>query len=166
MGTLRITLEKTAIQLTPSHETEAKASLCNLTSPISSTASVCCCGTKITGTGKVGEEWALCINPFCTRSYSYVIQVSLDSKEWVTVVDRSNYLCRSWQELFFPKRVIRYVRVIGVHNTMNRSFHLVSLSCFYTRKHFLMGEHNLQSESWFRRVESCYMTSLTPPVLL
>ena len=74
-----------------------------------------------------------------------MIQVSLDYKEWVTVVDRSDYLCRSWQELFFPKRVVRFVRVIGVHNTMNRSFHLVSFSCYYTFKPFQLGENNLQS---------------------
>ena len=80
------------------------------------------------------------------RSYSYIVQVSLDYKEWVTVVDRSEYLCRSWQELFFPKRVVRYVRIIGTHNTMNRSFHLVSFSCYYTLKNFQLGENNLQSK--------------------
>ena len=80
------------------------------------------------------------------RSYSYIIQVSLDYKVWVTVVDRSEHLCRSWQELFFPQRVVRYVRVIGVHNTMNRSFHLVSFSCFCTLKNFKLGENNLQSK--------------------
>lgn len=56
------------------------------------------------------------------------------------MVDRSDYLCRSWQELYFPKRVVCYVRVIGVHNTMNRSFHLVSFSCYYTFKQFQLGE--------------------------
>lgn len=45
------------------------------------------------------------------RSYSYLVQVSLDSENWVTVVDRANHLCRSWQELFFKEKVVRYVNV-------------------------------------------------------
>lgn len=85
-------------------------------------------------------------NYFICRSYSYVIQVSLDYREWETVVDRSDHLCRSWQELFFPKRVVRYIRVVGVRNTMNRSFHLVSFSCSFTFKHFQLGDSNLQGK--------------------
>lgn len=83
------------------------------------------------------------------RSYSYIVQVSLDldHEEWTTVVDHSEHLCRSWQELFFPKKVVRYIRVIGIHNTMNRSFHLVSFSCYYTFRHFQLGENNLLSKS-------------------
>lgn len=41
------------------------------------------------------------------RSYSYYIQVSLDSEVWTTVVDRRQHLCRSWQELFFKDKVVR-----------------------------------------------------------
>jgi len=74
------------------------------------------------------------------RSYSYFVQVSLDSQHWVKVVDRTLSLCRSWQELFFEPRVVRYVRIIGVHNTMNRSFHLVSFACLYTSKPFLLSK--------------------------
>jgi len=63
------------------------------------------------------------------------------------VVDRSQFLCRSWQELFFPKTVVRFIRIIGTHNTMNRSFHLVSFSCLYTVKPFQLGDRNLFCES-------------------
>lgn len=28
----------------------------------------------------------------------------------------------------------RYIRIVGTHNTMNKSFHLVSLICMYTMK--------------------------------
>ena len=41
------------------------------------------------------------------RSYSYYVEVSLDSEVWVTVVDRNQHLCRSWQELFFKEQVVR-----------------------------------------------------------
>lgn len=85
------------------------------------------------------------------------VQVSLDREHWVTVVDRSEHLCRSWQELFFEPKVVRsaggghwgrrrvrmsilspdrYIRVVGVYNSMNRSFHLVSFACLHTSKPF------------------------------
>lgn len=80
------------------------------------------------------------------RSYSYYIQVSLDRANWVTVVQRSSFLCRSWQELFFPTTVARYVRVIGVQNTMNRSFHLVSLACLYSTKPYQLSDNGLISK--------------------
>ena len=73
------------------------------------------------------------------RSYSYFIEVSLDKKNWQRVVDRTNWLCRSWQELFFEPLVIRYLRVVGVYNSVNRTFHLVSFSCLYTSKPFLLA---------------------------
>ncbi len=81
------------------------------------------------------------------RSYSYFIQVSLDGYHWVRVVDRSQYLCRSWQELPFATRVVRYIRVVGVHNTMNKSFHLVSFACLHSSKPFQLSPENLISES-------------------
>lgn len=68
------------------------------------------------------------------RSYSYYIEASLDDKDWVRLVDHSKYLCRSWQNLRFPARVVRYVRVVGTHNTVNRVFHLVSLECSFSSK--------------------------------
>lgn len=41
------------------------------------------------------------------RSYSYYIEVSMDELDWVRVADHSKYLCRSWQDLYFPPRVCR-----------------------------------------------------------
>uniref|UniRef100_A0A2K6S6X5 BTB domain containing 9 n=1 Tax=Saimiri boliviensis boliviensis TaxID=39432 RepID=A0A2K6S6X5_SAIBB len=40
-----------------------------------------------------------------SRSYSYFIEVSMDELDWVRVIDHSQYLCRSWQKLYFPARV-------------------------------------------------------------
>ncbi|XP_011512582.1 BTB/POZ domain-containing protein 9 isoform X3 [Homo sapiens] len=42
-----------------------------------------------------------------SRSYSYFIEVSMDELDWVRVIDHSQYLCRSWQKLYFPARVCR-----------------------------------------------------------
>ncbi|MBZ3870331.1 BTB/POZ domain-containing protein 9 [Sciurus carolinensis] len=40
-----------------------------------------------------------------SRSYSYFIEVSMDELDWIRVIDHSQYLCRSWQKLYFPARV-------------------------------------------------------------
>lgn len=61
------------------------------------------------------------------RSYSYYIEVSMEQKDWVRVIDYSQYSCRSWQYLYFENRVVQYIRVVGTHNTVNKVFHLVSL---------------------------------------
>ena len=44
-----------------------------------------------------------------TRSYSYFVEVSMNEVDWVRVVDYSEYLCRSWQNLYFKPIVARYV---------------------------------------------------------
>nr|XP_031291397.1 BTB/POZ domain-containing protein 9 [Camelus dromedarius] len=46
-----------------------------------------------------------------SRSYSYFIEVSMDELDWIRVIDHSQYLCRSWQKLYFPARVCRYIRM-------------------------------------------------------
>jgi len=61
------------------------------------------------------------------RSYCYYIDVSMDQKDWIRVVDHSKYLCRSWQYVYFDARVVRYIRVVGTHNTVNKVFHVVTL---------------------------------------
>jgi BTB/POZ domain-containing protein 9 len=67
------------------------------------------------------------------------------------LVDHSNALCRSWQEIYFTPRVIQYIRVVGTHNTANRVFHLVALEAYYTNKKFFLKDgvvvprHNVAS---------------------
>ena len=39
--------------------------------------------------------------------------------------------------------VCRYVRVVGVYNSMNRSFHLVSFACLYTFKPFRLTNRDI-----------------------
>ncbi|CAH8597791.1 unnamed protein product [Schistosoma turkestanicum] len=71
------------------------------------------------------------------RSYSYFIDVSLDQSIWHRIVDYQNYMCRSWQTIYFPSRVIHYIRITGTKNTFNRTFHLITFRCFYSEKIFL-----------------------------
>lgn len=72
------------------------------------------------------------------RSYSYYIEVSIDQKDWTRVIDHTNYYCRSWQYLFFEPRVVRYIRIVGTNNTVNKVFHLVSFEIMYTNTPFLL----------------------------
>jgi BTB/POZ domain-containing protein 9 len=41
------------------------------------------------------------------RSYSYYVEVSMDRLDWVRVVSYNNYLCRSWQKLYFTPKVVK-----------------------------------------------------------
>lgn len=61
----------------------------------------------------VVDFWSLFTFYFVDRSYSYYVEVSMDQRDWVRVVDYSNYHCRSWQRLYIPQRVIRYIRIVG-----------------------------------------------------
>ncbi|XP_002121668.4 BTB/POZ domain-containing protein 9-like [Ciona intestinalis] len=66
------------------------------------------------------------------RSYSYYVEVSMDDKDWTRLIDYSKFLCRSWQDLHFTQRVVRYIRVVGTHSSQNKLFHLVSLEAMFT----------------------------------
>ncbi|KAH9280028.1 BTB/POZ domain-containing protein 9 [Echinococcus granulosus] len=72
------------------------------------------------------------------RSYSYYVEVSqsLDESSWQKVVDYSNYACRSWQTLYFPERIIRYIRIVGTRSSVGKYFHLITFQCLYTRQKF------------------------------
>jgi len=63
---------------------------------------------------------------------SYVVDVASDGKDWLRVIDYSQYHCRSWQDLYFPARVVRYIRVIGT-GTEDYHFFLNSLEAYYTK---------------------------------
>ncbi|KAK6755506.1 hypothetical protein RB195_014088 [Necator americanus] len=72
-----------------------------------------------------------------TRMYSYYVEVSMDRRDWVRVIDHSKYLCRSRQTLYFESRVVRYIRVVGTHNSQsNRMFHLVGLEALNSSDEF------------------------------
>lgn len=69
-----------------------------------------------------------------TRCYSYYVEVSVNQTNWDRVVDHTDYYCRSWQYLYFPSRAVRYIRLMGTHNTVNKVFHVVALEAMFTEK--------------------------------
>lgn len=69
------------------------------------------------------------------RSYSYFIEVSVNQEQWDRVVDYQEFDCRSFQHLYFTARAIRYIKLVGTHNTENEVYNnLRSLTC--NRSHF------------------------------
>lgn len=69
-----------------------------------------------------------------TRSYSYYIETSVDQNNWTRVIDYTKYPCRSWQFLYFPSCAVRYIKLVGTHNTANDYFHAVALEAYYATK--------------------------------
>lgn len=69
------------------------------------------------------------------RSFSYIIEVSTDSRNWTKIIDYSNYWCRSWQHLFFKERVVKYVRITGTrslyYGQVATQMLLVYFECMY-----------------------------------
>lgn len=65
------------------------------------------------------------------RSYSYYIETSVDQSSWNRVIDFTGFYCRSWQFLHFPSHAVRYIRLVGTHNTENRWFHAVALEAYH-----------------------------------
>ncbi|KAJ8289597.1 hypothetical protein GJAV_G00003150 [Gymnothorax javanicus] len=104
-----------------------------------------------------------------SRSYSYYIEVSMDELDWVRVVDHSKYLCRSWQNLYFPPREcagkgaiavsscasLQYVRIVGTHNTVNKVFHLVAFECMFTHKSFTLEKGLLVPSENVATIAAC-----------
>lgn len=41
------------------------------------------------------------------RSYSYYVEISMNETDWIRIIDYSNYLCRSWQNLYFKPVVAK-----------------------------------------------------------
>uniref|UniRef100_A0A8D8W9Q6 BTB/POZ domain-containing protein 9 n=1 Tax=Cacopsylla melanoneura TaxID=428564 RepID=A0A8D8W9Q6_9HEMI len=63
------------------------------------------------------------------RSYSYMVEVSVNLWDWEPVADHTRDLCRSWQSISFTRRPVVFIRIIGTHNTMNEVFHCVHFEC-------------------------------------
>lgn len=59
--------------------------------------------------------------------------MSVEKEFWERVIDYSNYHCRSWQYLHFEKRPVKFIRITGTHNTVNRVFHLVAIQAMLTQ---------------------------------
>jgi hypothetical protein len=64
------------------------------------------------------------------RFYRYVLETSLDGKTYEVVADRSKGEWRSWQTLKLAPRIVKYIRLKGLHNSANRGFHVVELEAY------------------------------------
>lgn len=60
----------------------------------------------------------------------------MNEKDWTRVIDHTDYLCRSWQNLYFKDVVARYIKIVGNRNTANRIFHMVSMEVRYTYRNY------------------------------
>ncbi len=100
-------------------------------------------------------KWLFCIStypnfwPMC--AYSGTTVVLLYSK-LESVAQAMGLPCSALLRSPPPSR---YIRVVGVYNSMNRSFHLVSFACLHTSRPFqlstegIIGEHTLSHPTIF-----------------
>ncbi|XP_055304267.1 BTB/POZ domain-containing protein 9-like [Sitodiplosis mosellana] len=52
-----------------------------------------------------------------SRSYSYYVDVSVDGKEYTRLFDYSEHYNRSWQDLYFNSRPVRFIKLVGTWAT-------------------------------------------------
>ena len=76
----------------------------------------------------------------------------MDQNDWVKVVDHTKYLCRSWQDIYFAPRVVRFIRVVGTFNSVNKVFHLVALEAYYTKKQFSLDSNGIVSKFFYAAI--------------
>jgi BTB/POZ domain-containing protein 9 len=87
----------------------------------------------------------------------------MDRSDWVRVINHTNYLCRSKQNLFFEERVVKYIRshlfaginssktmdnsrIVGTHSSVNNTFQLGNFEALFTLDNFEIDvESTLQS---------------------
>lgn len=62
-----------------------------------------------------------------SHSISYFIEVSGDMTNWHRVIDHSNYKCRSLQDLYFPCRTVRYIRLVGTGTTAEKKVSYITI---------------------------------------
>jgi len=66
-------------------------------------------------------------------SYSYYVEVSVDQRDWLRIVDHTHYHCRSRQMLYFGGRAVRFIRVVGTQpQRLSPLFTLVCLEAMYS----------------------------------
>jgi hypothetical protein len=65
-----------------------------------------------------------------SRFYRYRIQVSADGKKFTDLADRSQGQWRGWQQLVFPPRQVKAVKLIGLFNSANPSFHVLEFEAY------------------------------------
>eukprot|EP00092_Neocalanus_flemingeri_P020268 GFUD01021950.1.p1 GENE.GFUD01021950.1~~GFUD01021950.1.p1 ORF type:complete len:396 (+),score=66.55 GFUD01021950.1:74-1261(+) len=62
---------------------------------------------------------------FDQRSYSYILESSLDGIKWSTILDCRDLKCKGGQTIFFGAKRMKFISVKGTNNTArNNNFHI------------------------------------------
>ncbi|KAK0420028.1 hypothetical protein QR680_014468 [Steinernema hermaphroditum] len=63
--------------------------------------------------------------------YHYYIEMSIDGEEREMVIDKRVTQCRSFQDLHFTQRAVKYIRIVGTHKSSKKdsSFQIISFQC-------------------------------------
>jgi len=64
------------------------------------------------------------------RTYTYTVEVSPDGQNWEMLEDRSQKPSGAWQNIKFDGRPVKSVRVTGLSNTANESFHIIEFEAY------------------------------------
>ncbi|MBN1488326.1 MAG: DUF4855 domain-containing protein [Phycisphaerae bacterium] len=64
------------------------------------------------------------------RSFQYRVETSLDGEHWELAADKSRDRWRSWQVDRFTPRKARYVRLTGLHNSINNNCQVVEFEVY------------------------------------
>lgn len=64
------------------------------------------------------------------RFYRYAIDTSADGVLWQPLVERSSGEWRGWQNLAFPPRRVKVIRLRGLYNSAGGNFHAVELEAY------------------------------------
>lgn len=73
------------------------------------------------------------------RYYQYYIDVSIDNKNWIRILDRTKGESRSWQNFRFQPIIAIYIKIVGTYNKANKIFHVV---------HFESPSQNLENAKY------------------
>ncbi|KAI6237331.1 BTB/POZ domain-containing protein 9 [Aphelenchoides besseyi] len=69
------------------------------------------------------------------KSYSYYVEVGINREDWIRVADYTKYVCRGQQKLFFPQRVVKFIKVFCTRST-DCDFHLLSMKAMFSNEAF------------------------------
>ncbi|KOC60139.1 BTB/POZ domain-containing protein 9 [Habropoda laboriosa] len=67
----------------------------------------------------------------CMCFCSYYTEVSMEQKNWIQIIDHTEYFCHSWQVLYFEPRVVVYIRIVGTNASVPNISRVKSLSHYY-----------------------------------
>lgn len=78
------------------------------------------------------------------RYYQYYIEVSIDGKNWETVVDKRNNIMKSLPDgcsFFFKDIDVRFIRLTVTFNSVNSGVHVVEIETFYKKGFKIEEKH-------------------------